>query len=375
MSNYVYTDNNNAQQVSKFIQGPAGPIGPKGLLGDPGEVGLIGIPGEKGPDNILRADVAFNDNANSFFTVRPYVGWTLVGHIIASDLQNLSSVKVIIGGNTNNDIAQCGLLLTDNIHSYSSQIDIAKEIFQFSGRGRDEDLKIINMTLNTNTALWPPGDTLLSLWAYIEPTIFHERHPSSPNTTSVLDQIEADYGVDRANIEKQRFDRQYKTDEKTIQRTLERTYGINFPRTERYIAQLRKEWQTEDRNLQDLLRIEQEKIDEENKINAGNPNYVPKDAKISTEYEKLLMERKPLPRTLELQQEIERKENSRLEKQKEKRTSENLDDISRSTSRYQAKTTEESEVVIFEDCADWAGQWCGARMSELELYVSYLELQ
>ena len=252
---------------------------------------------------------------------------------------------------------------------------MANKQFQFKGRGKDTEFKIIDLTLSPNITSWPPGDTVLALWAYIQPSDFLGKSKTSSNTTSLLDDIVTDYGAERAMIEKQRFERVYKRDEQTIQKTLEKSYGMGLKRTDRYLANLRKQNEIADTAFNGQLAREVTKVSEENSANSGKPDYVVKNPQISKEHELLMMERKALSLSAEQYKEIIEREDKRVKSLEDQQPSENLDTKVTSTAKYKVETKEESETVIFEECADWNQKWCGKQGVQEQLYIAYLELK
>ena len=372
MSNYIYTDNNNSISIGKFIQGPVGPTGSVGNTGLQGTQGTTGIQGPKGPDNILSGDVAFNDFRNPFYTVYPYRGYTLVGHIIAADLKNLTSVKVIIGGNTNQIPAQCKIKVTDNIGSNNNQIIIADKTFEYTGRGTIQETKIINLNIADNITTWPPGDTILSLWAAIEPSSFLARSKNSSSTLSGLAAISADYGPDRAAIEKQRFLRGYDDSISNTQKTLEQSYGISLRRTDREIAILRKEQELDDRKFDSQYKKELDKVEKENNVNSS-VDYIPKDVKISQEHEMLFMERRI---TIKSNEEIAILEKNEEENIKKALTEDGESVLSQSkksgkTIKGGLSTDGNSAPIL---CEQWQQQYCGSSAVQEVLNIMFLQL-
>lgn len=216
MSTYIYTHNNNAIRLG---EGPGGPKGATGLTGTRGADGPQGDQGAKGPGNLGKTDVSFScDTSASFFEVA--AGQiVLVGHTTTNSLNNLSSVKVIVGADTGNTICQAGLVLmnhtTENPLANNSTI-IASSKFEIKGFGKTKDFRIVNLDIDPN--LWPINDDIVGLWAYID-------YPKEKEK-SYLAEVERLYDAKEAVIAKETIKEKTELTRSKFYSSLTKDYGI-----------------------------------------------------------------------------------------------------------------------------------------------------
>jgi len=292
MSNYIYTETNNAISKSKLIQGPVGPTGSAGPTGAAGIQGIAGIQGPVGPDNVRKTDVQFNDRINSaFFAVPAYSRWTLVGHAIANNIQDITSVKVIAGASTGNVNTTIGFALADMTTTNSLRRDLATARVEMRGEGKVKDMQIINLDL-TN-ANWPAGNTLLSLWAYIEPPTLNASSKLQSSQKSIFETIALEYGEERASLEKQRLADKLEFTTENILDVLENDYGstlagdTEFQKQALRLSKAQKDAKF-DSKLQNLLDNEKNIT----KVNSGDKSYREQPKEINTDFAELSLPRK-----------------------------------------------------------------------------------
>lgn len=164
MSNYVYTDNNNAIAISKSIQGQVGPKGYTGASGGAGVVGLVGQRGEQGPDNLKKTDIAFSGDKESGYFPVLQGRLTLIGHFIFNDAANITSVKAIVGGHTSGLAARASIFVMNHTTESSNRVIIADKKFEVNGFGRPRDFEIIDLNISGG---FPSNEDVLGVWAFI----------------------------------------------------------------------------------------------------------------------------------------------------------------------------------------------------------------
>ena len=178
MSLYKYTDNNNVFNLSD-ITGLIGKTGFKGPIGLKGITGDQGIQGPKGADNFVKTDISFSGVGNPYriVTSTECAGIPVaIGHCIISNPKDITSAKVLIGGWTNNNIAQVEFYLANLTVNDSdgndmvAQIPIVGQQAAFiSDAGFESNMKVIDLTMSNS--LFPAVESILELRALIFPQL------------------------------------------------------------------------------------------------------------------------------------------------------------------------------------------------------------
>ena len=215
MSNYVYTDNNNAISVGKLIQGVDGPQGHTGRGGSAGAAGVAGTQGEKGPDNLRKTDICFSGVSSAYATI-PAGKITLIGHVIFNNLAALSTVKVIAGAHNSGGVSKGSLWLANHSTEDSNRVMVAEKHFEVSGHGLPKDFRIHDLTIDPSA--WPDNEDVLGVWAFIDYT--------KESINSTLTSLTTFNSAEEAIAFKEKLAIASSTDKKYLYDTMKKSYNI-----------------------------------------------------------------------------------------------------------------------------------------------------
>lgn len=220
MSNYVYTDTNNAISIGKLTQGPDGPVGYAGPKGKDGAKGLTGPQGNKGEDNLRKTDIGFSGTSAASHSINAGK-LTLIGHVIFNNLQALSAVKVIAGVHTSGSTAFAGVWLINHTTQNSSKIVIAETTFPANGYGLIKDFRIRDLIVDPNK--WPNNEDVLGVWAYIGNT--------KKEINKIIQGFNTSYGGQIAVLKKESLEKEGSVERKYVYNALEKDYNIGITST------------------------------------------------------------------------------------------------------------------------------------------------
>lgn len=220
MSNYVYTNTNNAISIGKLTQGPDGPVGYAGPKGPDGPQGVIGPQGNKGADDLSKTDISFSGTSTASHTVNAGK-LRLIGHVIFNNLQALNTVKVIAGVHTSGSAAEAGIWLINHTTQNSSKIVIAETTFPANGYGLIKDFRVRN--LNIDPSKWPNNEDVLGVWAYIGNT--------KKEINKIIQGFNTSYGGQLAVLKKESLEKEGSVERKYVYNALEKDYNIEVTST------------------------------------------------------------------------------------------------------------------------------------------------